>query len=99
MQREIREQEELIKVPGTTRGDLFDEAAEATELTQRIAVLEQLRREWLQVQAARQSFDEGRYGICQDCGRHISPGRLKALPYATLCVSCQTLRETRNDAV
>ena len=29
------------------------------------------------------------YGICDVCGGPIAPRRLKALPYATLCVECQ----------
>jgi RNA polymerase-binding protein DksA len=31
---------------------------------------------------------EGRYGICLKCGRQIPRARLKALPYAELCITC-----------
>jgi DnaK suppressor protein len=92
LQHAIERQKELIKEPGTTRGELLDEASEITEQAQNIAVLEQLNRELEQIEAARQSLAEGRYGICQDCGRPIPMARLNALPYATLCVRCQTLR-------
>lgn len=34
-------------------------------------------------------------GICVDCGDHISPARLKALPEAERCVSCQRELEAR----
>jgi DnaK suppressor protein len=98
LERTIREQQELIKLPGATRGELLDEASEITEQAQSIAVLEQLNKEWAQVQAARQKLLEGQYGICQDCGRPIPRARLMALPYATLCVRCQTLRGPRNEA-
>ena len=29
------------------------------------------------------------YGICEDCNEDIVHGRLKAMPYAELCVNCQ----------
>lgn len=92
LEHEIREQQELIKQPGETRGELFDEAAEIAEQAQNIGVLEQLNKEMEQVRAARQRLEQGLYGTCQDCGRPIPPERLKALPYATRCVRCQTLR-------
>jgi len=31
-------------------------------------------------------IDEGTYGICQRCGRPIEKARIKALPYASLCI-------------
>ncbi len=38
-------------------------------------------------------FDEGSYGICDECGEDIALARLKAQPTATLCVHCQSLQE------
>lgn len=35
----------------------------------------------------------GTYGECENCGQQIPTTRLKALPYATSCVTCQTQRE------
>ena len=29
------------------------------------------------------------FGECEECGEEIPQGRLKAMPYAQLCVSCQ----------
>jgi hypothetical protein len=34
-------------------------------------------------------------GTCVDCGDRISPARLKALPDATRCVSCQRVVEAQ----
>ena len=31
-------------------------------------------------------LDEGTYGLCERCGRPIEKARIKALPYATLCI-------------
>ena len=32
-------------------------------------------------------------GTCEDCGEDIPWGRLKAMPYAELCVGCQAKRD------
>ncbi len=33
------------------------------------------------------------YGVCSSCGHLIGEARLKAMPYAVLCVGCKTKRE------
>lgn len=38
--------------------------------------------------AALQRLDEGRYGICESCGRPIARERLDVLPDARLCIQC-----------
>lgn len=35
----------------------------------------------------------GNYGICAQCGQTINEARLKAMPYAVLCLTCKTKRE------
>jgi RNA polymerase-binding transcription factor len=34
----------------------------------------------------------GTYGVCEDCGEEISPNRLKAIPWARYCLTCQEER-------
>jgi DnaK suppressor protein len=36
---------------------------------------------------------EGMYGICAECGIEISEKRLAAVPFAKLCVDCQSRQE------
>ncbi|HLY09069.1 MAG TPA: TraR/DksA family transcriptional regulator [Planctomycetota bacterium] len=36
---------------------------------------------------------DGSFGLCEDCSRLISNGRLQAIPYARLCLSCKTVEE------
>lgn len=36
---------------------------------------------------------EGRYGICPKCGCRIPEERLRAIPYAVLCISCKNQEE------
>jgi len=40
-------------------------------------------------------LDAGTYGECAECGTEIPAARLKALPFAVLCVNCQAQVETR----
>jgi DnaK suppressor protein len=45
------------------------------------------------VDAAIRRLEEGLYGECADCGNAIAPERLRALPFAVRCLSCQMERE------
>lgn len=49
---------------------------------------EETRLELKQVRTALKRFEAGEYGVCASCGEDISPARLDALPYATLCIRC-----------
>jgi len=40
-------------------------------------------------------IEDGSFGICEDCKMPIAKTRLKAIPYARLCVKCQEKREKK----
>lgn len=40
-------------------------------------------------------LERGGYGTCDECGAEIPEARLKAVPFATLCVRCQEEEEQR----
>ena len=44
---------------------------------------------------ALKKIDEGTFGICEECNSLITKIRLKAVPYARLCVKCQKKKEKR----
>ncbi len=46
-----------------------------------------------QVNAALARVDAGTYGRCTRCGQEIDPARLKALPYADMCIECKKKEE------
>jgi len=46
-----------------------------------------------EVEAALHRMEQGVYGRCERCGNEIDFARLKAVPEATLCLSCQTYVE------
>ncbi len=54
-------------------------------------------RELREIDDALARIDSGRYGVCKHCGGSIRKDRLKALPYATLCVKCKELEEEGYD--
>lgn len=39
---------------------------------------------------------QGKYGRCLKCGKEIPEGRLEALPWAVMCVNCQSEAERKN---
>lgn len=44
---------------------------------------------------ALERIDNGTYGSCDLCNKKISKVRLKAVPYAELCVPCQEAQEKK----
>jgi len=49
----------------------------------------------IDVESALRRIAKSTYGICEHCGNAIDKARLKALPTASLCLSCQTRLENR----
>jgi DnaK suppressor protein len=58
-----------------------------------LAVLESFDRTLRQIDAALARARTGRYGRCATCGEEIPLARLRAVPFATLCVPCQSRSE------
>ncbi len=48
------------------------------------------------IDSALSRIELGKYGICLKCGKKIPRERLEALPYALMCVECQSADERRN---
>ena len=73
--------------------DTYDLASE--ERDREISfILSDREREKLQaIEDALRRIEEGSYGICESCDSEIAAGRLEALPFTRLCVSCQAERE------
>jgi len=71
---------------------MADDATEAYEQAKELALHQNAKQLLDQVTDALERFEEGTYGVCTRCGTEIDPARLKALPYVTLCLHCQTRR-------
>ncbi len=53
------------------------------------------REEIAKISAALQRLENGRYGICSECGEPIETGRMKVYPYADECIDCARFDEHR----
>src|SRR5213594_3701037 len=58
-----------------------------------LEIMEALDRTLRQIDAALARLRAGRYGFCSSCSDPIPLARLRALPFATLCVPCQERNE------
>lgn len=67
--------------PGT---DSFQADVHARLTSAKNSLIEMSKR----IQQALLHLKRGTYGKCERCGKKIEEGRLKALPTATLCISC-----------
>jgi DnaK suppressor protein len=68
-----------------------DEAAQANYSITRdmsAATIERERKTFAELEDALKRIDSGDYGVCESCEEAISAARLKALPWARLCISC-----------
>ncbi len=45
------------------------------------------------IDEALRKIDDGSYGVCENCNKPISFKRLKAVPYAKLCIKCKENEE------
>ena len=41
------------------------------------------------LRSAIKRLNDGTYGVCLECEEEIAPKRLKAIPWAELCIQCQ----------
>jgi len=74
----------------------FSEQAVETENDEVLDALgNATRNEVEKIKLAISRIDAGTYGACSCCGETIKPERLKALPYADLCLQCATQNEQK----
>lgn len=61
-----------------------------------VADLVDMTREAAEREMAMERIDHGSYGVCLECEEPISPRRLKAIPWAELCIICQEWADRSN---
>ncbi|HXF71220.1 MAG TPA: TraR/DksA C4-type zinc finger protein [Actinomycetota bacterium] len=66
-----------------------DAGSDTFEREKELAVLQQLRAQIADVEAALRKLEGGTYGRCELCGREIDPVRLEARPAARFCLADQ----------
>jgi len=73
--------------------DVGDQALMDLERELGISLMEMRNRRRQSIDEALTRLHEGTYGICAECGVEISEKRLQAVPFAKLCVECQSRAE------
>ena len=91
---------ELFKLHGDresleiqTMADPLDQVRLSTDRDMAVETLNQQARSIHDIRAALARIEEGSYGECERCEEPIPAKRLDALPWARLCVSCQSAVE------
>jgi DnaK suppressor protein len=78
---------------------LDDESADAGTATfereKDLSIENNVRDLLRKIDGALKRMDEGTYGLCLRCGRPIEKARLKALPYAELCIKDAQAAQSR----
>src|SRR5512134_2754423 len=90
VQQELQEGRDQSKDEGM---DTYDLASDARDREISHILTDRDRGKLEAIDEALSRVDDGSYGLCEDCGAEIAEGRLQALPFTRLCVTCQSDRE------
>ena len=74
-------------------GDAFDDASEGREQELGYLMNTRDRDKMIKIEQALRRLDAGEYGLCEECEEPIGVKRLRAMPFAILCVRCQDEEE------
>jgi RNA polymerase-binding protein DksA len=71
-------------------GSFADAASITAERTEVLGLVDSIKGQLDDVDAALARLDSGDYGTCASCGKEISIERLEARPASILCVECKS---------
>ena len=69
--------------------DAVEEVQRASERALAISNIDRESKQLKNARAALRRIHDGSFGFCEECEDEISPKRLSAIPWASLCVVCQ----------
>lgn len=69
-----------------------DGTTEAVERLNKVGAANSIASTLADVERAIEKLTDGSYGLCDRSGEAISPERLEAMPWATLCIRCARAR-------
>jgi len=87
-------QAEIDPAPATDEDAAADVASEIFERAKTISLVQTLEARAHSLERAIFLAEQGRYGICDQCGDTIPTERLDIMPETTLCVRCASERES-----
>src|ERR1700737_1484388 len=91
--------EEKPVADAANEDDLVDVATEAFEREKELALESSVQGMLEMVEEALKKVRDGTYGICDGCAKPIDGNRLRAIPYARLCIKCKEQEERRRVVV
>ena len=74
-------------------GDLYDLADSERDRQLSHILGDRDRKKLVEIDEALERIEDKTYGICEECGKRITPNRLKIMPFASLCVPCKSESE------
>ena len=73
--------------------DTYDLASDARDREINLILTDRDRDKLQAIDDALARIDGGTYGVCESCESDVAEGRLEALPFTRLCITCQAERE------
>ncbi len=83
---ELKKQQVLSQDHPTTGNHMADDASDVAEQAKTLALRTHLEGMLRDIDRAIARIGKGTYGLCERCGEPIAEERLKAMPWATLCI-------------
>lgn len=77
-------------------GDFYDDVDIEKDRQMVYTLGERERAKLNAINTALEKMEDGTYGQCEDCGEAINKKRLKIIPFAKFCISCQSEHEKRD---
>ncbi len=90
---EASENEQIAELLGRTPPDSADVSFADALADLNAGMIDRHIHEIRDIEAAWRRIDDGRYGVCIDCGADVDLERLSAYPTAKRCMQCQQQRE------
>jgi DnaK suppressor protein len=75
--------------------DALDQRLRAVEREFAVRSLEAESRRLREARLALERIEDGTFGTCTECEEPVSASRLKAVPWAALCIRCQETVDCR----
>jgi DnaK suppressor protein len=95
IQDKLRSLRETLPIVDATVRDAEEQSVDDFVQEMDFALMEMKAESLGKIDEAIRRLESGVYGVCAECGGEIAEARLKALPFATLCVTCQEREESQ----
>ncbi len=84
------EDKKNLDMPEPEVGDSIDQATQSLDKEILFELSDNERKILRNIEAAMRKMEKGDYGLCEHCKNIIEKKRIKALPSARYCITCQS---------